>query len=499
MTVKMCVTLICAATLGSFIFTDNSQAQMQFSEGDWVSFTDFRQVNDVEVGRDYVYFSSPGGVLRYHLYRKEWMDPWVVVRGLDRSVDLRQAVKVDYLPETDEVAVLTARGSFIYNPVSEFWKEGSHEFNETRQAVIEDAIFTEAPGSTISGQKYFKQGNHVLMDRNLHKFALGAYAGDTFGYWWIGVQGVGVLQYDTRGKRGTIWELGLFGRDSHAMTRNKDWTITAGYNRNGGITFWQPEENVWDHLQPQVTSGLESGWINDVAVTGYWALAATDAGLAQIDLRNGTCRTWTLFDGLWSNATTSVTAEKDTVWIGMEGGLCKLMLPKGPIVRVEDRALINQPIYRIALDAQAIWIGGESGLFRLDRKTDRGGYLDLSGGVGGAVYALHSTPNELWVGRMSGIEVVDKQSLKQTGYPAQAHFSDGKVNAVLAVDSLVWIGTDRGLWKFDRSRNRWHGYTNEDGLLDNRVQTLLLDGDYLLIGTPAGITRFYWNDSGRID
>jgi ligand-binding sensor domain-containing protein len=252
-------------------------------------------------------------------------------------------------------------------------------------------------------------------------------------------------------------------------------------------------------MEPHYTAGFESSWINDLAVSGRWLLAATDNGLAQIDLKNGISRTWSLFDGLWSNRTTAVVVDKDTAWVGTEDGICVLYLPKGPIKRLENPALTNQFVYRLAVDKQAVWVGAELGLYRLDRGSGEGGYLGLEGGVGGAVYAMHSKPDEIWLGRMSGIEVVQKGSLEQTGYPAQAFFGGASVNAVLAKDSLVWVGTEEGLWQFDRARNRWHQYTEIDGLIDNRVTALYLDGDYILIGTPAGMTRFYWNEAGRID
>jgi hypothetical protein len=481
------------------LFPWNCLAQMQFNEGDWVSYDGCQWVSDVAVGRDCVYLAASGGVLRYHLYHREWADPWVVVRGLDKSIDLRNATNVDYLSETDEVAVLTPSGSYVYNPVAEYWKPQDHQYDEPKTITIADAIFLEPPSSLLSGRAFFKQGDNLLMDRDLKKYSLGAYAEDTFGYQWIAVRGVGVMQYDTRSKRGIIWEMGLYGNDVHALTRGQDWTLSAGHNRNGGVTFWKKDENVWDHLTSPTNSGLESNWINDLATTGRWALAATDYGLAQIDVKNGNCRSWKTFDGLWSNTTTSVVAVRDTVWVGTDAGIGQLFLPKGPILRIEDQSIVNKPITRLAIDPDAIWVGGDFGLYRLDRKKGGGGYLDLSSGVGGGVYALHSTPTELWVGRTNGIEVVQKKDLKQTGWTAQAYFDGAQVNAILAVDSLVWIGTNRGLYKFDRVRGRWHGFTKDDGLIDNRVNAILLDGDYLLLGTSAGITRFYWNDPGRVD
>lgn len=489
----------------SVCFPARVRAQLQYEEGVWVSYTDFNQVTDVAVGRDYIYIATKGGVLRYHRYRNRWEDPWVVVRGFEGRVDLRGATNVDYLEETNEVAVAVVRDSlyhYLYDPVARYWmrmEPGEHTFSSPLQVDITDAIFLDLPGWTVSHRTYFLQGKNVIMDSYLRKFYLGVFADDGWGNWWVGIDGIGTLQLDRRSQRGIVWEMGLYSRDVHTLARGEGWTILAGHNRQGGIVFWKREKNIWDHLEPTYTAGLESSWINDLAVYNHWVLAATDYGLAQINLKDGTCRTWTVFDGLWSKRTTCVAVDGDTAWVGMENGVCILHLPRGPVERLDMEALLNQPCYRIAVDAQAVWIGGEIGLFRLDRKTGTGGYLGLEGGVGGAVHALHSIPDEIWVGRFTGIEAVDKQSLKQTGFPAQAFFDGAEVNAIMAGDSLVWIGTNRGLWKFDRVRNRWHRYSQADGLLDNRVYSILGDGDYLLLGTRDGVTRFFWNDPTRID
>jgi len=474
-------------------------AQMQYGEYVWTSYGSFRQVYDIAVGSQQVYLATNGGVLRWDRYKQTWLSPWCIVRGLEESIDLRSAVNVDFLQEYNQVAVLTSRGAYLYDPAAEYWTGSDHSFEPPQSAPAEAAIFIDLPGPTISGRRYFQPGTGSIMDSELRPHDLGAFADDGWGNRWIAVRDIGVLQLDTRMQRGVMWELGLFGNDVRAMSRGEGWFIFGGHNRDKGITFWKRDINVWDHLEPHYKAGFESSWISDLTVTGKWLLAATDYGLTQVDLKDGTCRTWTLFDGLWSNQTLAVAAQKDTVWIGTEDGVNVLYLPKGPIRRLEHTALRNQPGYRLAVDSQALWVGGEQGLFRLDRATGEGHYLGLEGGVGGAVHALHSISDEVWLGRTTGIEVVDKQHLKQTGFPSQAFFKGAAVNAILAKDSLVWVGTDQGLWKFDRARNRWHQYTEVDGLIDNRVTALLLDGDYLLIATPEGMTRFYWNEEGRID
>lgn len=478
-----------------------SSAQAHYDEGDWVSYADFNQVSEIVVGRDYIYFATIGGILRYHRYRQRWEDPWVVVRGFEAPVDLRWAVNLDYLAETEEVAVLTSHGAFLYNPVAQYWKTTNHAFSPlpALPADLSEAVFLDLPDYTVSHRTYFLQGQNTIMDSNLKRYPLTMFAEDDWGGWWMAIGGVGILQMDSHTKRGTVWETGLFGRDIQAIARGGGWTILAGHNREEGITFWKRRENIWDHLESEYKAGLESTWISDLAVSGNYVLAATDYGLTQINLKNGNCRTWTSYDGLWSNNTLSVAVKGDTAWVGTESGVCQIAIPQGPVFRLEQEAIQFQPAYRIAVDEEAIWIGGEIGLFRLDRRSGTGNYLGLEGGVGGPVTALSSLRDEIWVGRMSGIEVVDKKSRQQTGYPAQAFFAGGTVNAIIGGDSLVWVGTNRGLWKFDRIRNRWHQYTREDGLIEDRVQAVFQEGNHLLLGTPGGVTRFYWNDTDRVD
>lgn len=489
----------CGVIFILLMWSGSVKAQIQYEQGVWVSYTDFHQVNDIVVGRDEIYIATSGGVLRYQRYRHEWLDPWVIGRGAVESVDLRNAVNVDYLPDDNEVAVLTPRGAYVYDYVFKTWRSTEHDFEAPLPANLFEATFLDLPDYTISRRTYFNQGPDTIMDNNLRKFYMTIYADDQWSTLWISLEGVGVIQLDKHTKQATVWELGQYGRDVRAIARGRGWTVLAGHNRDGGITFWKRRKNIWDHLEREYTTGLESTWINDLAVSGKWLLAATDYGLTQINLKTGTARTWSVYEGLWSNQVTAVAVDKDTVWVGTDDGLCKLFLPKGPVKRVEQKAIRSQPVYRLAVDHQAVWAGGELGLFRLDKKTGSGGFLGLSGGVGGPVYALHSDGNELWVGRDTGVEVVNKKTLEQTGYPAQAFFDGAEVYSVLSTDSLLWIGTNAGLWKFDRYRNKWHQYDNEDGLIDNRVTALYRDGDYLLLGTPEGVTRFFWNDPNRVD
>jgi hypothetical protein len=474
-------------------------SQMQYDENVWVSYSSFRQVTDVAVGRNFVYISTTGGVLRWDLYKRVWDFPWVIVRGREASIDLRSALNVDYLPETDQVAVLTSRGAFLYEPTARVWEPTQREFYPAGATELNQAIFLEPPGTTVTGRNYFPQGSSNIMDRELHQHPLGAFAADNFGFWWIGVEGVGVLQLDSRMLRGTMWEMGLYGTNVRAMVRGGGWIILGGNNPTGGISIWKPEASIWDHLEPRYNAGLQSGIVSDLEVTGHLALAATDFGMTQFDLRNGTGRTWRVVEGLWSDHTNGVAAERDTAWVATENGVNYITLPKGPCKRLNVEGIKNVHAYRIAVDPQALWVGTDLGLFRMDRTTGQGEYLGQEGGVGGPVTALFSGAEELWAGRVTGLEVIKKQNLGQTGFPAQAFFAGAQIFDILPVDSLVYIASDRGLWKLDRYRNRWHQYLREDGLISNHVNALLRDGDYLLIGTSEGVTRFFWNDPSRID
>jgi hypothetical protein len=477
-----------------------SLGQLQFDENVWVSYSDFRHVTDVAVGSNYVYIATGGGLLRWDLYKKLWDTPWVVVRGPETSVDLRGAVNVDYLQESNTVVVLTPRGAYQYNPTAQYWTTAQHEFASPNTGTnLNQAVFINSPGTTITGRSYFLQGGATIMDRELHNHPTEAFAADSWGFWWMGVFGVGVLQIDSRTWQGTMWEAGLFGPDVRALAYGDGWTILGGDNPNGGISFWKREEFLWDHLEPLYNASLQSGIVRDLTVSGRTALAATDFGVTQFDLRNGSGRTWRVVEGLWSDRTYGVAVDHDTAWVATENGVNTIILPKGLCKRLMVDGLKNVHGYRIAVDPQALWVGTDLGLFRMDRATGKGDYLGQDGGVGGPVSALYSGPEELWVGRATGLEVIRKQDLGQTGYPAEAFLSGARIFAVLPVDSLVYIGTDRGLWKYDRYRNRWHQYQKEDGLIGNHVYALLRDGDYLLIGTSEGVTRFYWNDQYRID
>ncbi|MBU0518888.1 hypothetical protein KJ564_08140, partial [bacterium] len=444
--------------------------------------------------------ATTGGVLRYHRTKNEWLDPWVIVLGRIESVDLRNAYNVDYVQDENAIAVQTNKGTFTYNFTFKNWQPSEHDFEPPLPATeVTNLAFLNMPDYSVSGRSFSRSNEVGIMDNKLRKYGFSIFADDQFGDAWVGIEGVGVLQLNKYSQRGIVWELGLSGSDVRAIAFGENWYCFGGHNRSGGISFYRPKRQVWDHLSWEYTMGLQSTWINDFEVSGKYLLAATDLGLAQINLKNGGTRTYAIQQGLWSNLVTSVAVDKDTVWVGMEDGVCKLFLPKGPVKRLEQPSLRTQPVYRLEVDSEALWVGGESGLYRYDRKSGKGKYIEGGSVVGGQVYAMFNTPTELWTGRFNGIKVTDKKTLKEEGWSAQAFFDGAEVYAIAKVDSLVFVGTDNGLYKFDRTRNRWHRFSEEDGLIDNHVTALYQDGDYLIIGTKEGVTQFFWNDPMRID
>jgi hypothetical protein len=483
----------------ALLFPALVRGQLKYDEKVWVSFADFRQVTDVAISPKFIYISTSGGVLRWDLYKKVWDSPWVIGRGQVTGIDLRGVLNVDYLSTDDKVAVLTSRGAFLYDPIARYWIPTQHSFTPPVGTEIVQGIFIESPGVTVTGRNYFLQGRNAVMDRELHSHALGPFATDDWGFWWLGVNGVGVLQLDSRMLRATMWEMGLYGTDLRAMARGDGWVILGGNNPDGGISLWKEEASLWDHLEPRYNASLQSGVIRDLTTYDHQAYAATEYGVTQFDLRNGSGRTWRLAEGLWSNSTNAVVTDGDTLWVGTENGVNFIPLPKGPAKRVNVEGLKNTNCTRLALDPQALWVGTDLGLFRLDRASGEGGYMDEESGVGGPVTALFSGATEIWAGRYTGLQMIKKGDSEQAGFPTQAFFGGAMIFAVLPVDSLVFVGTDHGLWKYDRYRNRWHQYQKEDGLISNRVFSLLQDGDYILIGTAEGVTRFYWNDPSRVD
>jgi len=498
---KSCL-ILTVATLFSFLFfpaITPVSAQSQYEEGDWISYDDFHHPNDIAIGQHVIYIATTGGVLRYDRTKGMWLDPWVIVLGRTESVDLRNALNVDYIAEGNDVAVKTTKGAFIYDVSFKYWEPTDHEFADPLVAGTENVAFFSMPDKTISGRSFSRSQANGVMDNKLRQYVFTIYNDDQFGDKWIGIEGVGVMQYNKQINRGTIWELGLTGNDVRAIAFGENWYCFGGHNRSGAISFYKPSRQIWDHLSWEYTIGLESSWINDLRVTGKYLLAATDLGVSQINLRNGITRTYDLQDGLWSNLVTSIAIDKDTVWVGTDQGVCQLFLPKGPVRRMKEPGMKSQQVYRLDVDEKAVWVGGELGLYRYDRETGKGEYIDDGTVVGGQVFAMFSTPTEMWTGRFNGIKVTDKETLRETGWSSQAWMDGADIYAIAKVDSLIFVGTNNGLYKFDRSINRWHRFSEEDGLIDNFVTSLYQDGVYLIIGTKEGVTQFFWNDPTRLD
>jgi ligand-binding sensor domain-containing protein len=522
-----------------------------YQEGDWISYTQCRYVNSIQVAPTLVYIATEGGILRYDFYANEWLFPFTISNGLPDNYILAVALDVAtnllWCSTQDAISVyddgsrlwrnfyLDDLGISTNDPVLSFgfedfgvWLEtrsGSHYFSPRHE--FDFYYKSEKPGKSVVwfGARGFNPtkldfyflpnslmfvdngSGFFIQDSELRSFDLSYYQIDPWQKIWVGTSGLGLFSADTRIRQMAPLPFGLLNADVRAIAMQGTEIWTGGIQQNSeisGLTNWNVKNDDWTYFEPRYISRFRSDQIQDIKTIGNSAWFATTDGLTRFETERNQWYTYTVFDGLQDNLIYTVTGKDSTVWIGTNDGLDELnFFPSNndsleivPLTKPKDKVAV----YDVYIDGNLVWAGTNYGLFVFDKNKNEGGYYHGANGPDTEpVVAVNRLGDSLWVATIHSIEVFDLKEKLWRGGPARRFFSDTNIIDLVASKTAIWVGTEDGLYKHHVTKGYWKQFTMLDGLPDLRVQKLLVNGDYLWIGTPQGLTRFYWNSPYRID
>ncbi|MBL7074913.1 hypothetical protein ISS37_06715 [candidate division KSB1 bacterium] len=524
-------------------------AQIQYEEGDWVSYTDSRYLTGVDVGETYVYFAGMVGILRYHRYRNAWDLPFTALRTSIESRPLGGVEIVAYDPDTDYLWGTTTQGLVVYDPIRQRWdvhpytklglpgqikaigvgqnyiwlESGENYYYGNKQVggffpVSSEQEMKEldpvikmhyAPGRISMefptlfmdrGYLFFNEG--YITDRNLRRFYITNYAYDDWGNLWLTTKGLGAAVADLKGKRLTLLEFGPIGGDVRALALDGNSMWMGGFSGSSGsmgISTWERGLGRWIYYEASYLMGLQSDQVWAIQPDGKLMWVGTEEGLSVYDKKKGNWRTFTTFDNLWGNRVRAVAPDGDSVWVATDMGINIFLKhpedskKKFKIERIKDNRLTNLTIYDLAAERDYVWAATDLGLFRYHKRLKVWGFVEgKTGTPAWSVRTISVSPDEVWLGTETGVVRFDKKTGEWSSYPAGTVQPYGPVNDVVADQKNVWVARDDGVIKYDRGRNYWHHYTEADGLVENRVHVVLLEGDTVWFGTRRGLTRFNW-------
>ena len=538
---------LCLLGIGTLVV--NAAAQFQLPEreihyrpGDWVSYPVTRYATSIDLGHQYVYFGSTGGIARYDFYRNDWEHPFTVSDGLDD--DRIRVVLYDF--PTGYLWCATETGVSYRTPSSEEWRNLSYQTLRIDPVSSlgsgNEYLWLESSGQLLKGNRIagdfrtaspeeeavdavrwrgsfirndddalpdlFIEGGYLffpegyIQDPTLRQFDVVATYQDRFDNLWMATWGLGGAVADMK----TFWldllPFGPYISEVDAMAWEEDgmWLGGAHPEEPGGITFWDMDIGTWRYFEAKFISQLRNDEITVIAPDTTFVWFGTRDGLTRYNKRKDTWRTFGVHDNLWDDRIYDVALGEGILWVATEYGINRILLPGMVVEKIQDKRLVHLRIHKLAVDGENVWAGTDRGIFRYVGEKGFWEYVPAYAGmIGRIITAVSVWQNEVWFGTTDGVEVYDKKKNVWQGFPPPHYPTNGIINTILADSAAVWVGTENGVLKYNKHENRWRRFTTEDGLLDDSVRWILLDGDHVWFGTKRGLTRFYWNAPYRID
>ncbi len=514
----------------------------EFRPEDWTGYSTGRFITSIHRGQTHVYIGTTHGILRYQFMGKYWETPWTYCDGM--ADDYIYAVQYDF--KTGMVWCLTREGlsgrisssaqwqnlSYSATDISgrptqlglgnEFiWLKSSAGFHksdrdlgnfqksDSREARQDQVTWSNDKAVSISGlthffmehqYTYFSEG--YIQDLNLREYQITKAVPDDFDNVWMGTWGLGMLHGDLQTKFLELMPYGLFNPDVQAMAWDGPgmWIGGHPYENEGGITYWDLDENTWEYYESEIIMQLNSDRVSSILPVGDAVYFGTDAGLARFDRENNTWRTYETRDGLFDDRITTLTRTEQLVWIGGPFGISTLNSEGMVFTLIEDPLLKHRHIYHLEADGNDIWAATDRGVFHYVSDKNTWAAIENAPGIlSHEAYSVSVFYDEVWIATDDGLQMWHKSDAEWTTFPKDHFETGGVIHNILADNDAVWIGTDQGVVKYFKDENRWRRFTINDGLLHNSVYWILLDGDDVWFGTGSGLCKFYWNAPYRVD
>jgi hypothetical protein len=126
----------------------------------------------------------------------------------------------------------------------------------------------------------------------------------------------------------------------------------------------------WKHFT--TADGLPNDHIFAVEVDGHHVWVGTEAGLARIDKRTGTIKTWAEKEGLPWKVVSALAANPKTgeLWIGLfGGGLARFSGGRFDHFHQLNSGLVNDVVYGVAVENDNVWAATTAGASRYNTIT----------------------------------------------------------------------------------------------------------------------------------
>ena len=506
----------------------------------------------ITVDKDYVWFGTDGGLLRYEKVADTWRhytrddglandDVWsILADGEYVWTSHIGGIASRYSPEKREWKTYEICPSVVWSNIGSIDSDTRYVWFTTTWDGVRRydkstdtwASFAESDG--LGGN----ETNQVLID------------GD---YVWVSTWG-DVSRFDMREEK---WE--IFSR-SRVLSGVTAW-MDKGIDGVWLMYMWGDDiaakyhnkTDSWTELKmPRVdrdSYGYGEGATQAVETSDSVWFATKGRGLIRY---NKASKDWSVFDeksGLASDRISerSLLVDENYVWVGTDKGLCRYDKRKESWTTFTQTAskqsLDTRKAYAIAVDLRYVWIGASDGLHRYDKQTDRwirhekssvtcmavdekyiwlgtnGGilrydktanswqdYKDEHGLPSNSIRDLDIKGYDLWVATDNGVGKFNRLSDDPNAWETYTRTLDVKsaqdekkytqtlpsndVRCVGISEEAVWFGADRGACRYDKEEHTWMTFTSENGLFGTDFSSIVIDGDDVWFGTDMGATKY---------
>ncbi len=467
----------------------------RYLQGDWWGLTSTRYVSSIALGREFVYFGTNGGILRYDRFRNEWDGLWTTLDGLPAN----DVTDLAYDQETQELYARTTQGDVVYY-------SAGYEFEYTGEFPDELVLRFERVNLmnyTLSGG-YSALHENVITDAHLRDYPVVGGMNDGWGNVWVATWGLGVWRGSEFQSILEPLPYGLAHSNVRAIEKLKNtWWFGGPWldEQQKGVSVVDTAAQGFSYVEARYTNGLASDQVLDFERDGDTMWIATPSGLSRYDAKHEfPYRTYDEFSGLLSNMVTAIAADEDMVWVGTDLGPNVLLVPQDSVARATDQLTNGTYVYDLKVIDDFVWMGTDQGLFRLWKENPAWRRFSQAESIlDGHVRAIAVDDTAYYFGTDLGLAIVwrDGSGIEEL---TDGDFSvNADIYALAVQDRIVWASTPHGLLRYDIRKRRYRLFDRNDGLFDIFVQEIYPDGDYLWLGTQEGVQRFFWNNPYRID
>ena len=281
---------------------------------------------------------------------------------------------------------------------------------------------------------------------------------DSNGFLWVGTYGGGLVRYDGYGMMTPVMWLNSNSCKSIAEDRFK--RLWVAFDEGTNIIDLKTMRGVApEFLSDEVKTLLSESSTKTYcdALGRIWLVTYSSANLLEFDDQGRVSGIYAYrYRGNTPDVSIRDVEGNGKPWIGIDGGLYRLVEKNGNLVREEIsplfRSLDGLYITDMIRRGNAIWITTNHGLFCYDPYQHQlVSYLHDSNGKGSVSHeflsSLALTPdNTLLVGSLAGVNVYNDQTNSFSVWnttsplPLRSDF----VHCLLADKGLIWIGTESG-------------------------------------------------------